>query len=67
MVAIYEYDSDGEWKNSTFQLSFENSVNMGAVKKTIENNQKQQAQFLDTQVSSFFEYWEDSIMNTLEN
>lgn len=66
MVAIYEYDNNGEWKPSTFQLSFENSVNMGAVKKTIENNQKQQAKFLDTQISSFFEYWEDSVMNTLD-
>lgn len=60
-VGIYEYDHDGEWKYSYFILSFENSVNMGASKKTIENNQKQQGEFIDTQVHSFFDYCLDSI------
>jgi len=60
-VGVYEYDHDGDWKHSYFTLTFENSVNMGASKKTIENNQRQQAEFIDTQVYSFFDFCLDTI------
>lgn len=60
-VAIYEYDEEGEWKHSYFLLAFENNVNFRAVKKTIEESQKQQSQFIETQIKSFFDYWLEDV------
>jgi len=64
-VGVYEYDHNGEWKYSYFPIAFENSLNLNAVRKTIEGNQKQQNQFIDTQVHSFLDFCEDSIVSSL--
>lgn len=55
-VGVYTYDSEGEKSFNEFQLIFENSINLKSVKRTLEDNKKQQLHFLSTQVDSFFDY-----------
>jgi hypothetical protein len=66
MIAIYEYDYEGDWKHSYFPIIFENSMKLSAVKKTIEENQRQQSQFLDTWINSFFDDWLETLRKMIE-
>ena len=55
IVGISELSEDGEERHHKFLLHFENQYSCRSVKKTIDDNKKNQQQFFDALINSYFE------------
>ena len=61
IIGVYSYDSQGDKSYYEFQLMFENSVNFKSVKKAINDNKRQQNEFLGTQIYSYFDHCQTDV------
>ena len=62
-IGISELTDKGEEIYHKFMLHFENALNWKSVRKTIEDNKKQQKKYLDVQFHSFFDRWSEEVQD----
>jgi hypothetical protein len=62
-IGISELNSIGEEVFNKFILHFESAYSWRSVKKTIDDNKKNQLRFLDTLINSYFDQWIEEVQD----